>query len=282
MKTLFLFFAFCAITATAQTNLEFNKRYIDCENRWVALPMSNDNTYVFGFVYIDEEAGLTLNYEGSFKIIQGIFIPTRLDSTSIKYRIEPSNGKVSIIPESKFNELKIPIVPDWLKYYKADTSSAKHFYKLGFIYNLWDECSIALTYLEKAKSIDPEYKALAFEFAYAYNALKQYDKAKIVLESALLSNPDNCYLYKELSFAQLKSGELDKASETCKTGIKKCSDKTLKCEIAFNLAGQYYMNKDLDNFHIWAKETLKWATRGDKYDVNIKNMKKELKDKPKL
>ena len=64
---------------------------------------------------------------------------------------------VAFIPENKFQELKISAIPDWLKYYKSDTNSIERLYRWGYMYNGWDECAKALTYLEKAEKINPKF-----------------------------------------------------------------------------------------------------------------------------
>lgn len=112
----------------AQNILKFDKRFVESEDRWVAFQMDKDGTYSYGFIYIDAQAGLTYNYEGNFKITdEGVFVPKKLDSTSLKVRLQPNNVKVAFIPESKFSELKIDAIPDWLKYYKTDSALFKDF-----------------------------------------------------------------------------------------------------------------------------------------------------------
>ena len=70
--------------------------------------------------------------------------------------------------------------PNWLKYYKNDINSIKRLYAWGYKYNSWNKCSRALTYLEKAYEINPEYKNLGVELAYSYNCLNKYKKAQLV------------------------------------------------------------------------------------------------------
>jgi len=263
MKYLLFLFSICLTQTRAQSTLNFDKRFVQCEDRWVAFQVNEDSSHSYGFIYIDEQAGLTLNLEGSFKIASdNKFVPTKMDSTNVKVRLEPNNVKVAIIPNSKFEELQISEIPDWLKYYKTDTASIERLFKWGFLYNSWDESVKALTFLEKAQKINSKYKGLEFELAYAYNSLAQYDKAIPVLESAIEDMPNDCLLYKELSYAQMHFGSLAKASVTCKKGISICSDKELRAEIAYNLAYQYYLKKDKDNFADWASETKKWASKG--------------------
>lgn len=278
MKYLLLFLILCATTLNAQTNLHFDKRLIVCEDKWVALQKDKDSLYSYGFIYIDPEAGLTLDLAGTFRIDeQGTFVPQlKFDSFSVKHRLEPGKVLAAFIPENKFADLKIAATPAWLKYYKADSNSVKQLYRRGFLYNAWDECERALVYLEKAQKTDPLFQGLSFELAYAYNALGKYDQAIAVLESAIKTNPEDCYLYKELSYAQIHSAQLDKAAATCTKGISFCKDNNMKSEIAYNLAQQFYRQKDKVNFSYWAHETKKWATAGDRYTVNITAMEKEL------
>lgn len=132
MKGLLLILAFFTLAAHGQTTLRFNKRFVESEDKWVAFQKDKDGTYVYGFIYIDAQAGLTLNYEGRFTIAEnGTFMPAKLDSTNLKVRLEPNQVRVAFIPEEKFAELQITATPDWLKYYKTDTGSVKRLYRWG-------------------------------------------------------------------------------------------------------------------------------------------------------
>lgn len=277
MKYLLIIIGFLSLNLQAQNTLNYDKRFIDCEDQWVAFQMNKDSTYIFGFIYIDTEAGLTLNYEGTFRINKdNIFIPKKIDTAFIKYRLEPNQTKVAFIPETRFKELNIKKYPDWLSIYKSDSTSANRLFRLGFVYNEWTECTKALTYLEKVKKINPKFRGLDFEFSFAYNALGWYDKAILVLEDAIKTSPDDYYLYKELSYAQMNLGRLENAAETCKKGIAICTDKPLNSEMAHNMAYHYYKIKDKVNFKYWADETKKWAKPGDRFMVNIKQMEEDI------
>ncbi|HQW42859.1 MAG: hypothetical protein IPP02_00315 [Chitinophagaceae bacterium] len=263
--------------STAQPSLNFNKRYVECEDKWVAFSITKDSTYPYGFIYIDEQAGLTFDLTGFMRIgTDGKFIPGKLDTVSMKYRLEPNNVKIAVIPESKITELGLSLIPDWLEIYKRTADSIGRMVRWGYYYNHWGESAKALTYLEKAYRLNPTYKGLAFELSYAYNALEQYEKAIPVLEKAIAGNPEECLLYKELSFAQIFLQQLDKAGESCRNGIKHCEDKKMKAEIAYNLAYTYFTKKDKLNFDNWALETKKWADAGDRFTQNIDKMKMEL------
>jgi tetratricopeptide (TPR) repeat protein len=277
MRHLLFFILFIATNLKAQTILNFNKRFVESEDKWVAFQKNKDSVYVYGFIYIDEQAGLTLNYEGTFTITPtGEYVPKKLDSTSIKARLEPNNVLVAFIPESKFQELKISAVPEWLKYYKTDTNSVARLYRWGFTYNGWDECAKALIYLQRAQKIDPNYKGLSVELAYSYNCLKLYDSAISVLKDALKANPTDAYTNKELIYAQMKSGQLDKASESCRNAIAICADKTYNGENCYNLLYEYFLKKDKNNFNLWLSEAKKWNAGNDKLIKSITILENEI------
>jgi tetratricopeptide (TPR) repeat protein len=144
------------------------------------------------------------------------------------------------------------------------------------MYNGWDECAKALSYLKKAYKTDPNYKGLAVELAYSYNCLGQYDSAVSVLKDALKANPQDAYTNKELVYAQIKSGQLDKASESCKNAILVCTDKTYNGENCYNLLHEYFVKNDKGNFNLWLSETKKWNANNDKLMESITTMENEI------
>lgn len=277
MKYLLLLAVFFATKINAQSILNFDKRFVQSEDKWVAFPPDKDSSLHFGFIYIDEQAGLTLNYEGTFRILSsGQFVPQKLDSTSMKVRLNPNNVLVAFIPESKFEELKIQAVPKWLAAYKSDSNSVARLYKWGFTYNGWDECAKALPYLQKAEKIDPTYSGLSVELAFSYNCLGQYENAISVLQYALKTTPTDAYTNKELIYAQIKSGQLDKAAESCKRALKVCTDTTYNGENCYNLLHNLFEKKDRKNFNLWLAETKKWCAGKDQFMKGVVAMENEV------
>ncbi|HKG05610.1 MAG TPA: hypothetical protein VKB19_04095 [Pedobacter sp.] len=274
-SALFLF----SLNAQAQILLKFDKRNAQCEDHWVAYQKNEkDSSYVFGFIYIDSQAGLTFNYEGSFRVDStGRFLPIRSSESSIKARLEPHKGVLSIIPEEKFAELGIKAVPDWLAVYKVGENTIERLQRWGYMYNAWGMSAKALTYLEEAYQLNPKFAGVEFELGYAYNALEQFGKAVEVLTGAISTAPKECYLYKELSYANMHLNKIDEAAKIAYKGIEVCDEKPIKAEIAFNIAGNYYNKKDEANFTVWAKETRKWAAKGDQFSKNLEIMEVRLK-----
>lgn len=276
MKNLTALLLLIALSINAQTSLIFNKRNVQCEDKWIALQMNKDSTYVFGFIYIDSEAGLTLNYEGEFRITNNVFVRQKEDMRSLKVRLKPNRIAIAEIPEDRFKELGINKTPEWLKFYKENENSIERLYRWGFMYNGWDECAKALTYLEKAEKINSNYKGLEVELAYSYNCLGQYDKAILALQKALEANPTDAYVNKELIYAQIKSGQLDKAAESCKKALTICNDKTYNGENYYNLLCEFYVRKDKVNFNLWLSETKQLTSKNTMMTQNIKKMEDEM------
>lgn len=258
MKYFLLFtFYFISIFTFGQTKLVFDKKFVQCEDKWVAFQADSTGTYSLGFIYIDSQAGLTLNYEGSFKIDKNgkfNFKKKEVDGF-MKYRLEPNNVMVAFIPETKFLELGIEKVPDWLKYYKVDENSVEHQYRKGYMYNGWGECEKALEFLNRAYKLNPKYKGLKVELAYSYNCIKDYNKAIEILFQSIKEESPTAYTIKELIFSQAKNGNLKDAETTFNFFDSKISDKKYKSENAFNILQGYYLNKDHANFNRWLKES---------------------------
>lgn len=279
MKYFLLFSLLFSFATKAQNGLTFDKKNVQCEDKWIAFPMAKDSTYTYGFIYIDSKAGMTFNYEGKFKInSDGQFIKEgdESESSSIKVRLEPNKVLIAKIPDSKFTELKVEAKPKWLEVYKTDENSIERLYKWGYMYNGWGECKKALTFLEKAETIDPNFEGLQTELAYSYNAIEQYDKAETALLKTLAKSPSDCYALKELAYAYRYMKVLDKSEEVYNRMISACDNKYYVQETAYNMAYYYYQIKDKKNFKKWNKEVRKWSGK-NKYTLSLDQIEKEIK-----
>ncbi len=261
----------------AQSKLDFKKRFIQAENKWVALPADTSGSHAYGFVYTDPTAGLTLDFQGSFKVnTDNTYAVKKKESDSqMKYRIQPNNTLVAIIPENKLAELGVSKVPEWLKSYQTDTVSSSYFYNKGYSYNAWNECEIALAQLKKAYQKDPNHKGLRTEMAFSYNCLERYQEAITILKQALKDNPVDAYAVKELIFSQVKNGAVDEALSTYKEFAKKNVNNPYNNENAYNILHGYYIKNDTENFNKWLTETQ--IANDKQFAPNIIQMKKDLK-----
>jgi len=277
MKYLLLFVTLFASGLSAQTILSFDKRFVQCEDKWVAFKPGKDSSLAFGFIYIDAQAGLTLNYEGNFKIlVSGEFVPKKFDSASMKVRLQANNVLVALIPENRFQELKIQPVPDWLKYYKTDTNSVERLYRWGYLYNGWEECAKALTYLEKAEKINPKFKGLAVELSFSYNCLGQYDKAELILEEEIKTNSADAYVNKEYIYTLTKNNRIEKAVYQFGLSLKTLKDNQYNAENCYNILQYYFKQKDKVNFNIWYDVLQKQPNENNLITKYADNMKKDI------
>ncbi|MBF4465993.1 tetratricopeptide repeat protein [Flavobacterium sp. LC2016-12] len=280
MKKIFtLFVLLFVFNISAQNQLQFDKKFVQSEDKWVAFSADSTGAYPYGFIYIDPQAGLTFDYEGTFKIDPaGKFIPKRREiDGQMKYRLQPNNNLVAFISEARFEELHINKIPEWLKFYKEDEGTVKRLYNWGFMYNGWNECEKGLEYLEKAQKIDPEYKGLRVELAFSYNCLKQYQKAVDILKIALQKEPLDAYTNKELIYAETKNGNLQDAENVCRKVFKECTEKTYNSENAYNVLQAYYIKKDIEKFNRWFIEANSYLMNDQKIKPLAEQMKVELK-----
>ncbi|WP_396172991.1 tetratricopeptide repeat protein, partial [Flavobacterium sp.] len=207
---------------SSNETIKFETKYYDAKDKWVLFPKKEtDSVYPYGFIYLDYQAGFTLNFEGTAQINKdGSFKLNQNDPSSmIKYRLEPyKTSDVFILPKTTIKKLGLEEVPVWLAIYQRE-ENIESLKDLGFHYNHVGACEKALVYLEKAYKINPHYEGLEFELAYAYNHLGQYEKSIPVLEKAIKNNPKNYYFFRELGFAYVKQNKIDLAEETYLKGI---------------------------------------------------------------
>lgn len=278
MKNLIIILTLLSIKVQAQVNLTFDKRFVECEDKWVAFKINEDSSYNYGFIYIDPQAGLTLNSEGTFKPKQnGSYEIEKIKETNIKVRLEPNSVKVAIIPENLFKDLQIEQIPEWLKFYKTDINTAKRQYKWGYMYNGWNECAKALPFLIKAKELDPDFEGLAVEFSFSYNCLKKYEKAVEILDEAITKNPTDAYVNKEYIYSLIGAAEIEKATKQFYTSTKVLTDNSFNAENCFNIMQYYYKQKDKKNFKIWYDELKEWPNENEQITKYSNKMKNELK-----
>lgn len=281
MKYIFILFTLIFTNINAQNILKFDKRNVQCEDKWVCYPMNKDSIYNFGFIYIDSQAGLTLNYEGDFKIdkkgnFERIEPKEKRASGFMKVRLQPNRVAIAEIPEEQFKKLKIEKVPKWLAIYKGNENSIEYLFSRGYLYNGYQEIEKALNYLEKAEKINPNFKGLQTELAFSYNALGKFDKAEIALQKELKNNPNDCYTLKELAYTYNQMEKRDKSIDTYNKMAEICDDKSFVQETAYNLAYKYYEVKDKVNFEKWNKETKKWSDNENQFTKNLKQLEIEI------
>lgn len=248
------------------TALKFNKRFTQCERKWAVLQSKGAaESYLYGMIYLDAQAGFTFDVKGKFKIDEdGRYIADSsfLTNTSMKLRLTRNSARVALLPPAHFAELHINPQPGWLKNYYSYTDTLAHNFRWGFMYNDLDQCDTALVYLNKVYAVQPHYKGLEFELIFAHNTLGHYDAAITIIKAALEADAMNVLFYRELGYAYMKQRSFDRAISTYKTGINLCtaaSQQETRADMAINLAEVYKSSGSDDQFKVWGKLAKSWA-----------------------
>lgn len=256
-------------SAHAEEPLSFSSRFTECVNHWVVLQNKNgEKDYSFGFIYIDEQAGFTYHAGGRFSLDDsGHFIKIADEifdkKASFKMRLV-HNGIAALLPNEAINQLGLPEKPDWLKIYDDGSNSPYYRMHMGFWFNALGDYKRALVVLESAYKDQPEIDGLEFELAFAYNALEQFDKAIPILSNALKRDPLNFFLGSEIAYANYKTGKYQEAIDLYLKFIDICPDvqMELKSQMAINLAGAYSKMGLNEEYKKWLEQAKKWAPEG--------------------
>jgi tetratricopeptide (TPR) repeat protein len=264
---------------TKESPLKFDKAFYQCENRWVVLPKKAGETkYSMGYVYIDMQAGFTLQLEGSMYINQyGNYVHLLADTNyDAKIRYQPGMSKMAILPPEALIQMDLPDTPAWMYNYISSGNTVSDLVRRGYFYNHAGASAYALNPLEQAYKMDPAAKGLAFELAYAYNSLEDYDKAEMVLRAAIERNPANFFYYRELGFSLAHNGKIAEAEEVYRKGISLSKDSQQKAEMAINMAQAYFNEGNKNKFKEWAKITKKYSSRNSELYKYIRYMESKI------
>lgn len=252
--------------------LNFDTKFFNAIDKNVVFPKNKkDSTYAYGYIYIDQSAGLTFRYYGTFKLNEGTFnsIERKSENSMMIYRLGRNTSNVYILNESQIQTLELSNTPEWLEIYKSNEDTAEYMKDIGNSLNAVGGSQTALKYLEKAYTLEPHLDGLEFELAFAYNALKQFDKAVPVLENAIKNDSTNYLFYKELGYSYKFLGQVDKAEKTYKKGIKISSNDNIKSEMALNMTHTFFELKNREKFDEWSQLTRQYSKPGSQFSKYI-------------
>lgn len=261
-------------------DLKFTTPYYDAVDKWIAFDKKpEDSSYVVGFIYIDEEAGFTFDYEARFMVTsKGLKKLSRAFDHSLKSRLSPNTADVTVLTDEQVAQLGLPKQPEWLQAYKKNEKEVSYLVRIGYHYNHAGAGANAIKPLLAAYERDPKFAGLEFELAYAYNATKQYDKAIEILTKAIQRDSANFWFYRELGFAYRHSNRIAEAEKTYNTGISLSKDDAQKGEMAVNMAQYYFQVKDKPKFKEWARLVRKYS-KGSKFDDYVEYWRKNWDNK---
>jgi tetratricopeptide (TPR) repeat protein len=233
-------------------------KFYEAVDRWVAF--DEDSTYMVGFIYIDEQAGFTFNFEAMYlKTKEGLKRKSSEFDGIVKHRLGENTPDVIIFSDKQVEELGLPKVPEWLRFYKKNENKDSYLVGMGYSYNHVGASHKAIEPLLKVYNKEPHFKGLEFELAYAYNAVGDIDKAIEVLNKAIKNDPKNFWFYRELGFSFLHQSKLDDAEKVYTKGIELSTKKEQQAEMAYNMAYSYFKTKNKPKFEKWAKLTKQYA-----------------------
>ncbi len=280
MKKIFLIILFtisflCKSQKTAiPSDLKFDTKYFDAKDKWVAFPKAEkDSSYLFGFVYLDNMAGFTFHTESMFYVDKnGIFVAEQADkSLRLISRLQKNTGKMALLSAERQKQLSLPAEPDWLNIYNTYDSQVEKLTRFGFHLNAINASESALDPLLKANKINPNFKGLAFELAFAYNHLGQFEKAVPIVEKALIKDSKNDILYKELGFSLLHLKRLSEAEVVYNKGINVSDSDAIKAEMAINITSGYFAQRNKTKFDEWCAIARKYSSKNATYMNYLKN-----------
>jgi tetratricopeptide (TPR) repeat protein len=267
------------LSALAQLYNGASLPFFECEDQWVYFKRSSDDSlYHYGFVFLDEQSGFTLNHEGEFRILpSGRWEALPYDTAyNTKIRLSATHLRVALMSADKRLDLNLPPVPDWLELYKFDTGSVRSLIRRGYHYNHVGASHRALVELLTAYQVDPHAIGLAYELAYAHNHLENYGKAIDVIERSIRYNGNDAMLYRELAYALAGLGKYGQAEITSRAGIEVCIDNDNRAEIAVHMAGVWYNVGDEKKFREWASIARAFAAPDSPFIEHLSNYETEI------
>ncbi|ARS42026.1 hypothetical protein CA265_21145 [Sphingobacteriaceae bacterium GW460-11-11-14-LB5] len=268
MKYLFILLLLCAVGAKAQNGLKFNKLLIDCENKWIAISLDDGAPYTFGYVYLDNSAGLSFKQKGTFTIENDVYLP--IHTAEVKSRIEPTEMKVSLIPAKRLAELKVEESPGELEYI-GKNNSRDRYGKLAQTYKKWKRYKLADKFENLASGTYTHFYFDGGDFV--TETVSSPQKTRKI--KAFNGNYTDSY--KQEIFWLTQAKKMREAQLTYIDAIRNCDDETAKADMAYNIAYQYYIIADVKKFNIWSNEVKRWIVKDNNYLGKIEKMQAMLK-----
>ena len=268
MKYLFILLLLCTVGAKAQNGLKFDKLLIDCENKWIAIPLDDGTKYAYGYVYLDNSAGLSFKLNGSFTVENNVYLPKSVPE--LRSRIEPSEVKVSVIPSKRFAELKVEESPNELKYI-GKKNSRDRYLKLAQTNRKWKRDKLAEKYEDLANGTYTHFRFDGADFVTETVSSPQ----KVRKIKAFNGNYTDSY--KQEIFWLAQANKMKAAELTYIDAIRYCDDEAAKADMAYNIAYQYYIVSEIKKFNIWSDEVKRWIVKDNSYVAKIEKMQAMLK-----
>jgi tetratricopeptide (TPR) repeat protein len=239
----------------------------DPENRWAAIPRrdpSHDANYLIVLVYFDRQAGFTSQLGGTARLSEnGAFRWERQQPADVSMKVRLTKVPFSrVLSDDELEQLGLAKTPDWLAVYRDSSDAATQMVHRGSVLNRMGEPRLALKYLVAAKKERSDAPELAYEVAYAYNALRNFDFVIDAAAPAFALHRSDWRLCVELGLARLGSNEFENAVNTYSQCLSLLVDQRadIRAEIALHMADAYSGLGDAESCRAWLSRVAEWAS----------------------
>jgi Leucine-rich repeat (LRR) protein len=250
---------------TSNFAINFDKKYYECENKWVFTPIKPENRFYFvDYIFLDPKEGYstysggTIEFDANYNIK---FFISHDNMTKVIYKCSNSQKNYALVPDDFLELINLEKdtpprefeIPTFKTPIKHDLKVAQQLNELG-------ENAKALSILEKIKRKSPNEEGLQLELMIAYNVLQNYDEAIKIVKTESNKRPEDIFLQNELAFAYFKKGEYDSALQIYNSIFDKFpdSEKLKKQRIAIVLSKIYMSKSDIDSSGIWLKKSFEY------------------------
>lgn len=252
------------------TNLEFDTKYYNAEDKWVAFPKSDkDSSHSYGIIYFDERRGFTFRFRGRFKVEEEKLIKQNLTAQEVDrgknlygnlYYLRPGTKLVCVLNENQVQSLNLPIKPEWLNHYHKDSVNIEYKFRLGLELKRAGAYGLALKRLLEAYEIDPHYEYLEMHLSEVYNNLGRYKEAIEILQKAIKNDSQRpVILYSYLTYSLVKLDKIDEAEKITYEGVKILETDNNKFSVAAQMALEFSILGNQDKFDEWISIAIKFA-----------------------
>ena len=276
MKKSLLFFAILGYTSGfAQLeklkDLQYDTPILEAENKYVVFPPKSDSdSTIYGVMYFDPADGFTFKYLGSFWKKDEVYSYGKDERDSdIKTMWQNLGLQVGLLPEPIVKDLKLPEVQKLIK--KSDNkklSKDEMTLERASQLNANGFSDKAIPYLEELLKNKKLSNRLFFELAFAYNGVKQHEKAKSVLETAFKQKYEDDLLLKEMHFTYMYLYQVDEGAQFLLKAMDKMGNSLFKSECILNQVGSFYREKKFDATEQWIEHYRK-QIGNDRYKATI-------------
>ncbi len=278
--TAFLLIISILIQAQIPADLKFDKNFIESENHWVVVPNKEkeDTNFTYAFLYFDESGGgYSLQQMNDFKVENGKFVKSPEDKSGMTVvRLGNTAIQFSFLSDARITEMQLEKTPSFLKFYNSLKDEDEQKLSRASAVNGLGRSDLALPILQNLKDKSFNSAKLYFELAFAYNALKKYDDAEILVTEAEKKGFIDELLVKEKIYALVHNNKLEFADSYLKKNFSIFKTNLFKEESIVNLTSVYFNVKNYSKTEDWIAIYNQEFPQGGRYKSNVDAIKTEL------